>query len=43
MWSYIIDTYGEAVVPNILYMARVTQSIDKGFLYASSWEMTEAN
>ena len=33
IWSYIINTYGEAVVPNILYMTRVTQSIDKGFLY----------
>lgn len=33
IWAYIINTYGEAVVPNILYMTRVTQSIDKGFLY----------
>ena len=33
IWSYIINTYGEAVIPNILYMTRVTQSIDKGFLY----------
>jgi hypothetical protein len=33
LWAYIIDTYGEAVVPNILYMTRVTQSIEKGFLY----------
>ncbi|MCB0402755.1 MAG: PD40 domain-containing protein [Flavobacteriales bacterium] len=33
MWAYIVDTYGEAVIPNILYMTRVTQSIEKGFLY----------
>ena len=33
LWAYIIDTYGEAVVPNILYMTRVTQSVEKGFLY----------
>lgn len=33
LWAYIIDTYGESVVPNILYMTRVTQSINKGFLY----------
>lgn len=33
LWNYVIDTYGEAVVPNILYMTRVTQSIEKGFLY----------
>lgn len=33
LWAYIIDTYGEAVVPNILYMTRITQSVEKGFLY----------
>jgi hypothetical protein len=33
MWAYIVDTYGEAVIPNILYMTRVTQSVEKGFLY----------
>ncbi|MCO6501082.1 MAG: hypothetical protein J5I47_12010 [Vicingus serpentipes] len=33
IWAYIVDTYGEAVLPNILYMTRVTQSIEKGFLY----------
>ncbi len=33
MWAYIVDTYGEAVIPNILYMTRVTQSIERGFLY----------
>ena len=33
LWAYVVDTYGEAVIPNILYMTRVTQSIEKGFLY----------
>jgi len=33
MWAYIVNTYGETVLPNILYMTRVTQSIEKGFLY----------
>ncbi|MGB0887457.1 MAG: hypothetical protein ACPGSL_04990 [Vicingaceae bacterium] len=33
LWAYIVDTYGEAVIPNILYMSRITQSIEKGFLY----------
>jgi hypothetical protein len=33
LWGYVIETYGEAVIPNILYMTRVTQSIEKGFLY----------
>jgi len=33
LWKYIVDTYGEGVLPNILYMNRVTQSVDRGFLY----------
>ncbi|GAB4250170.1 MAG: hypothetical protein Kow0079_03220 [Vicingaceae bacterium] len=33
MWNYITETYGESVIPNILYMTRVTQSIERGFLY----------
>ncbi len=33
LWAFIIDTYGEAVIPNILYMTRITQSVDRGFLY----------
>jgi Tol biopolymer transport system component len=33
LWVYIADTYGETVIPNILYMTRITQSIEKGFLY----------
>lgn len=33
LWAYIVETYGEAVIPNILYMTRVTQSVEKGFLY----------
>ncbi|PCI96385.1 MAG: hypothetical protein COB15_10480 [Flavobacteriales bacterium] len=33
LWAYIVDTYGESVIPNILYMTRITQSIEKGFLY----------
>lgn len=33
LWTYIAETYGEAVIPNILYMTRVTQSVEKGFLY----------
>lgn len=33
MWAYIANTYGDNVIPNILYMTRLTQSVDKGFLY----------
>lgn len=33
MWNYIVETYGEAVMPNLLYMTRVTQNVEKGFVY----------
>ncbi len=33
VWAYIANTYGDNVIPNILYMTRLTQSIDRGFLY----------
>lgn len=33
IWSYIANTYGDNVIPNILYMTRLTQSVDRGFLY----------
>ena len=33
MWHYIAKTYGESVIPNILYMTRESQSIEKGFLF----------
>ena len=33
LWYYIVDTYGEAVIPNLLYMTRVTRSPDNAFLF----------
>jgi len=33
IWYYIAETYGSNVIPNILYMARVTRSIESGFLF----------
>lgn len=33
LWSYIIDSYGEAVIPNLLYTTRVTRSPDNSFLF----------
>lgn len=33
MWAYIADVYGESVISNILYMTRITQSVERGFLY----------
>lgn len=33
LWNYIANTYGKSVIPNIIYMTRVSQSIEKGFLF----------
>lgn len=33
MWRYIAEVYGENVIPNILYMARMSRNIDNGFLF----------
>ncbi|MFM1931178.1 MAG: hypothetical protein RL226_481, partial [Bacteroidota bacterium] len=33
LWSYIADVYGESVIPNILYMTRISRNIESGFLY----------
>jgi hypothetical protein len=32
-WSYIGETYGDNVIPNILYMAQASKNIESGFLY----------
>lgn len=33
MWRYIAEVYGRNVIPNILYMARMSRNIDNGFLF----------
>ncbi|MCH2198539.1 MAG: hypothetical protein MK081_07130 [Flavobacteriales bacterium] len=33
LWKYISDVYGESVIPNILYMTRISRSIESGFLF----------
>ncbi len=33
IWKYVADVYGENVIPNILYMTRISRSIDSGFLF----------
>jgi len=32
-WYYIAQKYGEQIIPNILYMTRLSRSIESGFLY----------
>ncbi len=33
IWYYIVDTYGESVIPNLLYMTKVSRSPDNAFLF----------
>jgi hypothetical protein len=33
MWNYIADIYGEKVIPNVLYMTRLSRNLENGFLY----------
>lgn len=32
LWYYIVSTYGESMIPNILYMTRLTRSLDNAFV-----------
>ena len=32
IWQYIAMNYGDAAIPNIVYMTRMTRSIEKGFM-----------
>ena len=33
IWNYIAVIYGQQVIPNIVYMTRLTKNIESGFLY----------
>jgi hypothetical protein len=33
IWKFIIDTYGESTVSNLLYMTRINRNVESGFLY----------
>ena len=33
IWHYIAKKYGKNVIPNILYLARISKSIDSGFMF----------
>lgn len=32
-WKYIGDTYGDAIIPNIIYLSKIYRNIEDGFLY----------
>jgi Tol biopolymer transport system component len=33
LWYFISQKYGESTIPNIIYMARLSRNIEKGFMY----------
>ena len=33
IWNYIAKRYGESIIPNIIYLARVSKSVDSGFMF----------
>lgn len=33
LWNYVGQTYGRDVIPNILYMTRISRNIESGFLF----------
>ncbi len=33
LWYYIAESYGEATIPNLLYLIRINRSIENGFLF----------
>lgn len=39
VWSYIAETYGKNVIPNLLYMTRVSRNIESGFLFVLGLSM----
>jgi len=32
-WKYIGETYGDAIIPNIIYLSKIYKNIEDGFLY----------
>ena len=39
IWAYIADIYGESVIPNILYMTKISRNIESGFLFVLGTSM----
>jgi len=41
IWYFIAKNYGDAVIPNILYLAKINKNIDAGFLYVLGVKMKD--
>jgi hypothetical protein len=40
-WKFIADTYGENVLPNIVYLTRINKNVNSGFLYVIGFTVKE--
>lgn len=40
LWYYISEIYGPEVIPNILYMSKISRSVESGFLFVLGQSMT---
>lgn len=43
LWKFIVDTYSENSVSNLLYMTRINRNIESGFMYVLGMNMKELN
>ncbi|MBT6746426.1 MAG: hypothetical protein HOB26_07720, partial [Flavobacteriales bacterium] len=43
IWGYVARTYGEKVIPNILYMSRLSRNVESGFLYVIGLSLKSLN
>ena len=41
LWYYIADNYGEANIPNLLYLIRINRSLENGFLFVLGSSVNE--
>ncbi len=41
MWKFIADKYGEEVIPNILYMTKMSRNIESGLLFVLGVDLDE--
>ena len=40
-WKFIADTYGESVIPSIIYLTRINKSSKAGFSYVLGMSLKE--
>ena len=43
LWKYVADVYGENVLPNILYMTKISRNIESGFLFVLGTSLMSLN